>query len=402
MRVGSFFTTMGADGTMVCPFELKKSMKACRISALVIIIATLSRLIFEVYRAIFVNPVNGAKGNLFRPHLQPDTGLRLAFMKKIKYYYNTNTLRYEKLETPLRVKLLRVFGFVAAALVTAALISYAAFQFIGSPREKILAQQNKALNDNYKELEEDLKSIQQQMKELEKRDNDVYRAIFEANPVPDSARAKELEVKQEIAKVERIQDHQLAASITNTLNNLKSRITAQKKSYEQVEDLVKNKEQLLSHTPAIQPVSNKDLSRIASGFGSRIDPVYKTVKFHYGLDFAAPQGTPIYATADGTVTTAGSTGNGYGNHVIINHGYGYETLYGHMVRVKARNGQVIKRGEVIGWVGSTGKSTGPHCHYEVHKYGDKIDPIYFFYNDLTPAQFDLLLKKAAASNQSLD
>ncbi len=393
---------MGADGTMVCPFELKKSMKACRISALVIIIATLSRLIFEVYRAIFVNPVNGAKGNLFRPHLQPDTGLRLAFMKKIKYYYNTNTLRYEKLETPLRVKLLRVFGFVAAALVTAALISYAAFQFIGSPREKILAQQNKALNDNYKELEEDLKSIQQQMKELEKRDNDVYRAIFEANPVPDSARAKELEVKQEIAKVERIQDHQLAASITNTLNNLKSRITAQKKSYEQVEDLVKNKEQLLSHTPAIQPVSNKDLSRIASGFGSRIDPVYKTVKFHYGLDFAAPQGTPIYATADGTVTTAGSTGNGYGNHVIINHGYGYETLYGHMVRVKARNGQVIKRGEVIGWVGSTGKSTGPHCHYEVHKYGDKIDPIYFFYNDLTPAQFDLLLKKAAASNQSLD
>ena len=393
---------MGADGTMVCPFELKKSMKACRISALVIIIATLSRLIFEVYRAIFVNPVNGAKGNLFRPHLQPDTGLRLAFMKKIKYYYNTNTLRYEKLETPLRVKLLRVFGFVAAALVTAALISYAAFQFIGSPKEKILAQQNKALNNTYKELEEDLKSIQQQMKELEKRDNDVYRAIFEANPVPDSARAKELEVKQEIAKVERIQDHQLAASITNTLNNLKSRITAQKKSYEQVEDLVKNKEQLLSHTPAIQPVSNKDLSRIASGFGSRIDPVYKTVKFHYGLDFAAPQGTPIYATADGTETTAGSTGNGYGNHVIINHGYGYETLYGHMVRVKARNGQVIKRGEVIGWVGSTGKSTGPHCHYEVHKYGDKIDPIYFFYNDLTPAQFDLLLKKAAASNQSLD
>ena len=387
---------------MVCPFELKKSMKACRISALVIIIATLSRLIFEVYRAIFVNPVNGAKGNLFRPHLQPDTGLRLAFMKKIKYYYNTNTLRYEKLETPLRVKLLRVFGFVAAALVTASLISYAAFQFIGSPKEKILAQQNKALNNTYKELEEDLKSIQQQMKELEKRDNDVYRAIFEANPVPDSARAKELEVKQEIAKVERIQDHQLAASITNTLNNLKSRITAQKKSYEQVEDLVKNKEQLLSHTPAIQPVSNKDLSRIASGFGSRIDPVYKTVKFHYGLDFAAPQGTPIYATADGTVTTAGSTGNGYGNHVIINHGYGYETLYGHMVRVKARNGQVIKRGEVIGWVGSTGKSTGPHCHYEVHKYGDKIDPIYFFYNDLTPAQFDLLLKKAAASNQSLD
>ena len=323
-------------------------------------------------------------------------------MKKIKYYYNTNTLRYEKLETPLRVKLLRIFGFVAAALVTAALISYVAFQFIGSPNEKRLGDQNKALRENYSEMEDELKSVQQQMKELEKRDNDVYRAIFEANPIPDSARAKELADKLEAATVEKIMDNQLVASIIQTLNNLKSRIKAQKKSYDQVDELVKNKEQLLSHTPAIQPVSNKDLSRIASGFGSRIDPVYKTVKFHYGLDFAAPQGTPIYATADGTVTTAGSTGNGFGNHVIINHGYGYETLYGHMVRVKVNNGQTVKRGEVIGWVGSTGKSTGPHCHYEVNKYGDKIDPIYFFYNDLSPAQFDQLLKKAAASNQSLD
>ena len=323
-------------------------------------------------------------------------------MKKIKYYYNTNTLRYEKLETPLRVKLLRVFGFIAAALVTAVLISYVAFQFVGSPNEKRMAQQNAALRNNYKELENELESVEQQMKELEKRDNDVYRAIFEANPVPDSARAKEIEEQKELESIGKIKDNQLASAIKATLNNLENRIAAQKKSYDEVDELVKNKEQLLSHTPAIQPVSNKDLSRIASGFGSRIDPVYKTVKFHYGLDFAAPQGTPIYATADGTVTTAGSTGNGYGNHVIINHGYGYETLFGHMVRVKARAGQVVKRGEVIGWVGSTGKSTGPHCHYEVHKYGEKIDPIYFFYNDLTPGQFDQLLKKAAASNQSLD
>lgn len=323
-------------------------------------------------------------------------------MKKIKYYYNTNTLRYEKLETPLRVKLLRVFGFIAAALVTAGLISYIAFQFIGSPQERILQQQNRALRESFKELEDTIESLQLQMRELEKRDNDVYRAIFEANPVPDSARARELEEKQEIAKVERIKDHMLAASIMSTITNLSNRIAAQKKSYTEVEELVKNKEQLLARTPAIQPVSNKDLSRIASGFGYRIDPVYKTVKFHYGLDFTAPQGSPIYATADGTVTTAGNTGNGYGIHVIINHGYGYESLYGHMVRVKARAGQQVKRGEVIGWVGSTGKSTGPHCHYEVHKNGNKMDPIYFFYNDLSPEQFDLLLKKAAASNQSLD
>ncbi len=323
-------------------------------------------------------------------------------MKKIKYYYNTNTLRYEKLETPFRVKLLRIFGFVAAALVTAGLISYLAFQFIGSPKEKILQQQNEDLKDNYRQLKDRTQSIQQQMQELEKRDNDVYRAIFEASPVPDSARAKQLENQLEIATIQRLKDNQLVASIVTTLNNLSSRLSAQKKSYDEVEELVKNKEQLLSHTPAIQPVSNKDLNRIASGFGYRIDPVYKTTKFHAGLDFSAPQGTPIYATADGTVSTAGNSGNGYGNHVIINHGYGYETLYGHMVRVKIRNGQTVKRGEVIGWVGSTGKSTGPHCHYEVHKNGEKINPIYFFFNDLSPEQFDMLLKKAAASNQSLD
>ncbi|MGH2553856.1 MAG: M23 family metallopeptidase [Chitinophagaceae bacterium] len=323
-------------------------------------------------------------------------------MKKIKYYYNTNTLRYEKVETPLRVKLLRIFGFVAAAFVTAALISYAAFQFIGSPNERILENRNKALKDNYYDLADSLEYLQRQMRELEKRDNDVYRAIFEATPIPDSARAKEIETKLEIATVEKLKEQQLVTSISTTIKNLTSRMKAQQKSYDEVDDLVKNKEKLLSHTPAIQPVSNKDLNRIASGFGYRIDPVYKTTKFHAGLDFSAPQGTPIYATADGIATTAGSTGNGFGNHVIINHGYGYETLYGHMVRVKVRNGQQVKRGEVIGWVGSSGKSTGPHCHYEVHKYGEKLDPIYFFYNDLTPEQFDLILKKAAASNQSFD
>jgi len=323
-------------------------------------------------------------------------------MKKIKYYYNTNTLRYEKLESPLRVKLLRIFGFIAAALVTAALISYFAFQFVGSPNEKLLRMQNAGLRDNYRDLDDQLQELEKQLKELEKRDNNVYRAIFEANPILDSARAKELEMEQEMRTVTSMNNNQLYASINQTILNLRSRIKAQQGSYKEIDELIRNKEQLLAHTPAIQPVSNQDLSRIASGVGYRIDPVYKTPKMHAGLDFAAPQGTPIYATANGTVSLAGNAGNGYGNHVIINHGYGYETLYGHMVRVKARVGQQVKRGEVIGWVGSTGKSTGPHCHYEVHKNGNKIDPVYFFYNDLSPEQFDRLLKQAAASNQSFD
>jgi murein DD-endopeptidase MepM/ murein hydrolase activator NlpD len=323
-------------------------------------------------------------------------------MKKIKYYYNTNTLRYEKLETPLRVKLLRIFGFIAAAFVTAAIISFFAFRFVGSPNEKLLRIENERMRDRYKELNEQLKALQQQMKELEKRDNNVYRAIFEANPIPDSLRAKELEKQIEAASVENMNDRELVSSIQAIVKNLNTRITSQERSYAEIDNLLKNKEQLLAHTPAIQPVSNKDLERIASGFGYRIDPIYKTIKMHEGLDFAAPTGTPIYATADGVVTTAGNKGNGFGNHVIINHGYGYETLYGHMVKVKAREGQSVKRGEIIGYVGSTGKSSGPHCHYEVHKNGQKIDPVYFFYNDLTPEQFDRLLKKAASANQSFD
>ena len=323
-------------------------------------------------------------------------------MKKIKYYYNTHTLRYEKLITPLRVKLLRVFGFFAAAFVTAMLIAFVAFRFIGSPYERVLRQQNNELKEELQQLNERVKAVDQQMAVLEKRDNEVYRSIFEAQPIPDSLRTLQMEKAQEIAKVEGLPENKLIYAIDTTIQKLRARVAAQKKSYDEVLKLINNKEELLSATPAIQPVSNKDLNRIASGFGYRIDPVYKTIKLHAGLDFAAPQGTPIYATANGKIKLAGFSDGGYGNHVVINHGYGYETVYGHMVRIKARTGQSIKRGEIIGYVGSTGKSTGPHCHYEVHKNGQKLDPVYFFYNDLSPQQFDQLLKQASSSNQSLD
>lgn len=323
-------------------------------------------------------------------------------MKKIKYYYNTHTLRYEKLVTPFRVKLLRVFAFLATAFVTAALISYFAFQFVGSPNEKFLRLQNQALQEDFEDLRDSVQQIQMKMAELERRDNTVYRSIFEATPLPDSARAIFLEKQKEIASVESMSNNELVRSVATAIVSLKNRIAAQNASYREIGNLINNKEKLLAATPAIQPVSNKDLNRIASGFGYRIDPIYKTVKFHAGLDFTAPQGTPIYATADGVVKTAGFSDGGYGNHVVINHGYGYETLYGHMYRVKVRAGKTVKRGDLIGYVGNTGKSTGPHCHYEVHKNGQKLDPVYFFYNDLSPEQFDQLLKRATASNQSFD
>lgn len=323
-------------------------------------------------------------------------------MKKIKYYYNTNTLRYEKLETPLRVTLLRVLGFISSAIVTAIIIVSVAYRYFPSANEKLLLQENDKLKQQFLVLDEKTKKLEGQMIELEKRDNEVYRTIFEANPVPDSVRLKEMAQQKEIQLVMSMNSNDLENSITNTINNLSLRIAYQDKSFNEITGFIKNKEELLASTPAIQPVSNKDLKRVASGFGYRIDPVYKTVKFHAGLDFTAPQGTPIYATANGVVRTAGNLGNGFGNHVVINHGYGYETLYGHMFRIKVKSGERIKRGEIIGWVGNTGKSTGPHCHYEVHKNGRTLDPIYFFYNDLSPEQFDRLLKLAASGNQSFD
>lgn len=323
-------------------------------------------------------------------------------MKKVKYYYNTHTLRYEKLETPLRVRLLRLFGFIASSLVFAAIIVAIAFHYIDSPETKSLRIENDNLRENYALLNQRTSQLEKQMLALENRDNNVYRAIFEATPVPDSARLKEMEKNKEVQLVQSMGETELVKSLTGQLNTLAQQIGYQQKSYDAIDGMIKNKEQLLAAIPAIQPVNNKDLRRIASGYGYRVDPVYKITKFHAGLDFTASQGTPIYATADGVVKEANYDAGGYGNHVVINHGYGYETLYGHMVRIKARGGQKIKRGEVIGWVGSTGKSTGPHCHYEVHKGGQPVDPVYFFYNDLTPEQYDQVLKLAKAANQSFD
>lgn len=318
-------------------------------------------------------------------------------MKKIKYYYNTHTLRYEKLVTPLRVKLLRVFGFISTALVTSALIIWVYTSFVPKATDKETQLKYEIMKDNYATLSGKVKTLQQQMAELEKRDNQVYRSIFEANPLTDSARTKLIEKKKELDKVNLMNDDELGRDIAKTLNNITARIAFQFQSYDDIEKLIKNQGDKMACIPAIQPVSNKDLTRIASGFGYRIHPIYGIPKMHNGLDFTAPQGTPIYATGDGVVTTAG-VGNGTGNHVVINHGYGYETVYMHMVRIKAQEGQHVKRGEVIGWVGSTGASTGPHCHYEVHINGEPVDPVYFFYNDLTAEQYDRLLKLAATGS----
>ena len=323
-------------------------------------------------------------------------------MKKIKYFFNTHTLRFEKIEVPFKVRMLQTIGFIVASLAVGVLFVAILFQYIDSPKERLLRQQNIAYKESYAVLQERMKQLELQMVELEQRDNEVYRSIFEATPIPDSARVKEMLAKNEIRLIQSLSNTELIENMRNQLNNLSLRMSFQSKSFVEITTMVKNKEKLLRAIPAIQPISNKNLKRVASGFGYRIDPLYKDFRLHAGLDFSAPTGTPIYATSDGVVQSAGFSTDGYGNKVVINHGYGFQTLYAHMVRVKAKAGQSVKRGEVIGYVGSTGKSTGSHLHYEVIKRGAKVDPVYYFFNDLTPAQFDRLLKEAAANKQSLD
>jgi len=323
-------------------------------------------------------------------------------MKKIKYFFNTHTLRFEKIEVPFKVRMLQTIGFIVASLAVGVLFVAILFQYIDSPKERLLRQQNTAYKESYAVLQERMKQLELQMVELEQRDNEVYRSIFEATPIPDSARVKEMLAKNEIRLIQALSNTELIENMRNQLNNLSLRMSFQSKSFVEITTMVKNKEKLLRAIPAIQPISNKNLKRVASGFGYRIDPLYKDFRLHAGLDFSAPTGTPIYATSDGVVQSAGFSTDGYGNKVVINHGYGFQTLYAHMVRVKAKAGQSVKRGEVIGYVGSTGKSTGSHLHYEVIKRGAKVDPVYYFFNDLTPAQFDRLLKEAAANKQSLD
>ena len=249
-------------------------------------------------------------------------------MKKIKYFYNTNTLRYEKLVTPLRVLLLRVFGGVSVLLVSSTLVIWVYTKFIPRPSDKESRLRLELMKDNYTILREKVKALQEQMAGLEKRDNEVYRSIFEAKPLPDSARAKLTEKKKEVEKVNVMNDDLLGKEIAVSLNNISARVVYQINSYKQIEKLINNQENKLASIPAIQPVSNKDLTRIASGFGYRIHPIYGIPKMHEGMDFTASQGTPIYATGDGRVTTSGNAA-GKGNHIIINHGiHAYGTNQG--------------------------------------------------------------------------
>jgi murein DD-endopeptidase MepM/ murein hydrolase activator NlpD len=323
-------------------------------------------------------------------------------MTKIRYKYNPETLNYEKVRLTWKDRLRTIAAMLVSGLFLTSIVLFFAYTYLDSPKERILQRENDQLQEQYRDLSRRMSKLDEVLKDLEHRDDNIYRVIFEAEPIDANERMSGIGGVNRYNYLEGYNFSNLTVTTHKRLDDIAKRIVVQSQSLDEIVELAKNKETLLSRIPAIQPVSNADLTRMASGFGMRIDPHYKVPKMHAGMDFTAPTGTPIYATGDGTVLLADNASSGYGNHIRIDHGYGYVTLYGHMSRIKSRPGQKVKRGEVIGYVGSTGKSTAPHLHYEVRYNGDPIDPIDFYFNDISEEQYDQMIDMAKNANQSFD
>lgn len=326
----------------------------------------------------------------------------MAKFKKEKYVYNASTLHFEKVPTNWRRRILLTFLFACSSLFVGIILMLIAYQFIDSPKEAKLKQDIGTLEDQIKLMNRQFDQSSEVLDDLRERDKNIYRVLFESEPIPDEIWQAGIGGAQRYKELQTYNNSELLIRARKKLDKLRSQLAIQSKSYDQISILVKNKEEFLACIPSIQPIANKDLKRIASGFGVRIDPVYGTPRMHTGIDFTAVIGTPIYATGKGIIETVTSNSGGYGNEVIVDHGYGYKTLYGHMSRFNCKPGQKVNRGEIIGFVGSTGKSVGPHVHYEVIYHDEKINPIHFFYNDLTQEQYAQILELSNNAGRTLD
>lgn len=323
--------------------------------------------------------------------------------KKAKYFYNAHTLKYEKVVITWRQRILRWMGsgMMVIALTGGVLLFVYYTNIFDSPKEKQQARELAKMQFEYEMLDERLDNFEAILRGLQVRDDNIYRVIFEAEPIPESVREAGFGGSNKYRALELYENSDLMISTATRLDKLSKQLYIQSKSYDEVNKMIKNKTEMLASIPAIQPIANKDLQRIASGFGYRMHPIYKTTRMHAGIDFTAPTGTDIYCTGDGVVVEADNA-HGYGRKVVVDHGFGYKTIYAHMKEFKVRKGQKVKRGDVLGTVGSTGLSTAPHLHYEVVRNGVKIDPINYFYNDLTPEEYERVIELATQHNQSFD
>ena len=323
-------------------------------------------------------------------------------MAKVRYHFNTNSLKIEKVKVTFRQKFLRFLSVVITSIVFASLVLLLAYNFLDSPKERMMQREIDQYKLQFTILNDRLEKVQAVVSDLRERDDNIYRVILESEPIPSTVREAGYGGTDRYARLEGYKNTDIIRNTTRKLDLITSQLYVQSKSFDEVFSLAKRKEELVASIPAIQPVANKDLRRIGSYFGYRTDPFYKVTKFHEGIDFTAPVGTEIYTTGDGVVKTIEYSRRGYGNMIIISHGFGYETVYAHLSKVNIKPGQKVKRGQVIGFVGNTGKSTAPHLHYEVRKNGNPIDPINFFFNDITPAEYALMIDQSERPSQTLD
>ncbi|UXX79308.1 M23 family metallopeptidase [Reichenbachiella carrageenanivorans] len=324
-------------------------------------------------------------------------------MARIKYYYDTESCKYERVKVSSWDIVLNSLGFLSLSLILAIGIFYTYNLYFQSPVEARLEKENEELKYYYELLQEEMTEAASMLTSLQERDDNVYRVIFEAEPIPSSIRDAGVGGVNRYRELTNkgLERADLVVDVHEKLDKLKKQMYIQTKSYDELLDMATNKEKFFAAMPAIQPVSNEELKRLSSGFGIRIDPILKTKKLHTGVDFSAPKGTPIYATGDGTVKMVRSSLGGYGRQVEVDHGYGYVTKYAHMEMYSVKKGQKVKRGECIGYVGNSGKSTAPHLHYEVHKDGKKINPVHYFYQDLNSSEYEEILRLASIENQAL-
>lgn len=323
-------------------------------------------------------------------------------MPKSKYKFNPDSLSFDKVTLGIKDVLLRILAFFVGSLLVA-LVYYVVFAiFFDSPKEKALLREIDQLALQYELIQRDMGNLEKVITQLQETDDNLYRTIFEAEPIPVTLRQGGVGGVNRYKELEGFSNSDIVIETTKKLDKLRKQIYIQSISFDDLILLSMKKEEMLGSIPAILPISNKDLTRTASGFGNRIHPIYKIIKFHAGMDFTAPTGTEVYATGNGTISTVNSSKRGLGNHIIINHGFGYSTVYAHLNGFNIRQGQKVKRGDVIGYVGNTGLSVAPHLHYEVKLNGVNVDPVNYYFNDLSPGEYERMIEIASKTGQSFD
>ncbi|MFD1162927.1 M23 family metallopeptidase [Hwangdonia seohaensis] len=323
-------------------------------------------------------------------------------MSKVKFYYDPESLSYRKIERKKRKTFAYISLFLLAAFLFSFIIIFIGNLYIESPKEKALKRELQNAQLQFELLNKKMDEAEAVLANVADRDNNIYRIYFEANPIPEEQRKAGFGGINRYKNLEGFDNSELIIETNKRLDILQKQIVVQSKSLDEITVLAAEKEKLLTAIPAIQPVSNEDLTRMASGYGMRSDPFTKVRKMHWGMDFTAPRGTPVYATGDGIVKRADAGSSGYGKHIRIDHGFGYMSLYAHLYKYNVKRNQKVKRGDLIGFVGSTGRSEAPHLHYEIWKDGTRINPINFYYGSLTAEEFSKLLEHASLENQSLD